>query len=69
MSTPARIDVHHHYLPDIYLRALEAAGKSPPDGMPETPSWSEAEALAAMDRLGILKAYLGVLHKTGTDIR
>ncbi len=60
MSTPARIDVHHHYLPDVYVRALEAAGKSPPDGMPATPSWSEDEALAAMDRLGIAKAYLSI---------
>ncbi|WP_174297104.1 amidohydrolase family protein [Sphingomonas bacterium] len=60
MTRPSRIDVHHHYLPDIYVRSLEAAGKSPPDGMPATPSWSENEALAAMDRLGIAKAYLSI---------
>jgi predicted TIM-barrel fold metal-dependent hydrolase len=57
---PNRIDVHHHYLPDFYLRALEIAGRSPPDGMPATPTWSEAEALRTMDRLGIAKAYLSI---------
>ena len=57
---PTRIDVHHHYLPDFYLRALEAAGRSPPDGMPATPPWSEDDALQTMDRLGIAKAYLSI---------
>ncbi len=57
---PARIDIHHHYLPDFYVRALEAAGRSPPDGIPATPAWSEDDALQTMDRLGIEKAYLSI---------
>ncbi len=35
---PTRIDVHHHYLPDFYVCALEIAGRSPPDGIPATPA-------------------------------
>ena len=59
-TVTSRIDVHHHYLPDFYVRALEAAGRSPPDGMPATPAWSEDDALRTMDRLGIAKAYLSI---------
>lgn len=55
-----RIDVHHHYLPDFYVRALEAVGRSSPDGMLATPAWSEDDALRSMDRLGIARAYLSI---------
>lgn len=58
--TGSRIDVHQHYLPDVYVDALESAGKSPPDGMPSTPAWSEAAALVAMNQLGIAKAYVSI---------
>ena len=57
---PSRIDVHHHYLPDFYVRALEVAGRSPPDVISATPAWSEDDALRAMDRLKIAKAYLSI---------
>lgn len=60
--TGARIDVHQHYLPDAYVDALESAGKSPPDGMPSTPAWSEAAALVAMNQLGIAKAMCRYRH-------
>ena len=56
----ARIDVHHHYVPDFYRVALVAAGHSHPDGMHAIPDWNEAQALRMMDRLGIEKAYLSI---------
>ncbi len=55
-----RIDVHTHYLPDYYREALVAAGITRPDGMPKIPEWSEASALAAMDRLEIAIAMLSI---------
>lgn len=60
MTQAGWTDVHHHYLPPRYVAALEEAGLSPPDGMAATPAWSEADALGAMDRLGIAKAYLSI---------
>lgn len=56
----SRIDVHHHYLPDFYREALVTAGHSRPDGITAIPAWSEASALAVMDRLGIQKAFLSI---------
>lgn len=55
-----RIDVHQHFLPDYYRDALVAAGLSRPDGMPQIPAWSEADALETMDRLGIGTAMLSI---------
>lgn len=55
-----RIDVHAHFLPDDYRRAALAAGHAQPDGMPELPAWSAAEALSLMDRLNIRTAMLSV---------
>jgi predicted TIM-barrel fold metal-dependent hydrolase len=59
-STPGRIDVHAHYLPDAYRRAGLAAGITRPDGMPAWPAWDAATALATMDRLGVACAVLSV---------
>ena len=56
----SRIDVHHHYLPTFYREALVQAGHSRPDGIAAIPDWSEASALATMDRLGIHKAFLSI---------
>lgn len=55
-----KIDVHCHYLPDFYREALIANGHSHPDGVPFIPNWSEDAALAAMDDLGVRKAYLSI---------
>ena len=55
-----RIDVHTHFLPDYYHDALVAAGITQPDGMPQIPAWSEAAALAAMDRLEVATAMLSI---------
>ncbi len=46
MTVPGKLDVHAHYLPDAYRQALERAGHSQPDGMPEIPTWSAAEHVA-----------------------
>ena len=56
----ARVDVHAHFLPDFYREELKKAGLANPDGMPEIPGWSEDEALAIMETLGIRTAILSV---------
>ncbi len=55
-----RVDVHAHFIPEIYRDALLAAGHGRPDGMPAIPPWSADEALAAMDALGIERAMLSI---------
>ena len=59
-TTAPRLDVHAHFIPDFYRAAALAAGLTQPDGMPEWPAWSEQEALATMDRLGIGAALLSL---------
>lgn len=54
------IDVHAHFVPDIYRTAAVAAGHAQPDGMPAIPAWSEAEMIAMMDRQGIRTAFLSI---------
>ena len=54
------VDVHAHFLPEVYADALTTAGVVHPDGMPAVPAWSEASALALMDRLGINAAMLSI---------
>jgi 6-methylsalicylate decarboxylase len=51
-TTPHRIDVHHHLIPDVYARALRDLGITEVAGR-ELPAWSAAESLATMDRHGI----------------
>jgi predicted TIM-barrel fold metal-dependent hydrolase len=60
MTDAGKIDVHAHYLPDFYREALQRSGHSQPDGFPEIPSWSAAEHVAAMDRLGIATSLLSI---------
>ncbi len=55
-----RVDVHAHFIPDLYRDALIEAGHGRPDGMPAIPSWSAGEALGAMDALGIERAMLSI---------
>ena len=57
---PSRVDLHGHYLPADYRRAVVAAGHVHPDGMPELPEWSEGAALAMMDQLGIRTTMLSI---------
>ena len=55
-----RIDVHCHYVPDFYLAAATTAGRAEPDGIAAMPYWSEADALATMDRLDVRTSFLSI---------
>jgi predicted TIM-barrel fold metal-dependent hydrolase len=55
-----KIDVHAHYLPQVYRDALVAAGQAQPDGIPGLPEWSETMAVDAMDRLDVGFAVLSI---------
>jgi predicted TIM-barrel fold metal-dependent hydrolase len=61
------IDVHAHYVPEVYRRALADAGIDRPDGFPFVPDWSAAGAVAAMDELGIDQALISV-SSPGVDL-
>lgn len=50
------IDVHHHFIPDIYREALAAAGIRSSGGK-AIAQWTPEDSLGLMDRLGIEKAY------------
>ncbi len=54
------IDVHTHFVPDVYRRAAHAAGWNKPDGMPGIPEWSEHGMLEMMDNVGIAKGMLSI---------
>lgn len=55
-----RIDVHAHFLPEVYRRALAGAGIDRPDGIKAVPAWSEQLALDTMDRLEVETALLSI---------
>lgn len=55
-----RIDVHAHFVPEVYGQALVAAGITRPDGIKATPEWSEDLHLATMDRLDVETAILSI---------
>jgi predicted TIM-barrel fold metal-dependent hydrolase len=55
-----KIDVHAHFVPDVYRAALQRAGHSQPDGMFAIPEWSADLHLAVMDRLGIATSLLSI---------
>jgi predicted TIM-barrel fold metal-dependent hydrolase len=55
-----RIDVHAHFLPDVYARALAGAGLTTLDGGFPIPRWSAAAALNLMDRQGIATAVVSL---------
>jgi predicted TIM-barrel fold metal-dependent hydrolase len=55
-----RIDVHTHYIPEVYREAALAAGHSKPDGMPAMPRWSADENIRFMDERQIETALLSV---------
>jgi 6-methylsalicylate decarboxylase len=54
------IDVHAHFVPDLYREALVDHGHDQPDGFPVIPEWSADEHVAVMDRLGIATAMLSI---------
>jgi predicted TIM-barrel fold metal-dependent hydrolase len=55
-----RIDVHAHYLPTAYQRALHEAGISTTDGGMPVPAWSVENHLAHMQRAGITTSILSL---------
>ena len=55
-----RIDVHTHFVPEVYRRALAVAGIDRPDGIKGVPAWSEQLALETMDRLDVEVALLSI---------
>ncbi|OJJ66469.1 hypothetical protein ASPBRDRAFT_201089 [Aspergillus brasiliensis CBS 101740] len=61
----SRIDVHHHYLPPIYVQALEAAGGDPSGW--KTPEWSLESDRVLCQKHNIRTAILSVTAP-GPDI-
>jgi predicted TIM-barrel fold metal-dependent hydrolase len=55
-----RIDVHAHFLPEAYARALAGAGLTTLDGGFPIPRWSAAAALDVMDRQEIATAIVSL---------
>jgi predicted TIM-barrel fold metal-dependent hydrolase len=58
--SPPAVDVHAHYLPPSYRKALERAGIAHPDGFPFVPAWSAGSAVQLMDDVGITLALLSI---------
>jgi predicted TIM-barrel fold metal-dependent hydrolase len=55
---PARIDTHHHIVPDAYAQWLRSKG-SDAGGLP-IPQWSIESAIATMDRLHVRTAIVSI---------
>lgn len=57
----AAVDLHAHFLPEEYRRALKAAGLDALDGMPTgVPPWTTGAALELMDEARIAMAVLSI---------
>jgi predicted TIM-barrel fold metal-dependent hydrolase len=54
------IDVHSHFLTEEYVIAATGAGYVRPEGMPRWATWSAADHLALMDRVGVRTAVLSI---------
>lgn len=55
-----RIDVHQHFLPEVYGQALAKAGLRTVDGGMPVPAWSAEAAIAMMDRQQIETAMISL---------
>jgi predicted TIM-barrel fold metal-dependent hydrolase len=55
-----RIDVHAHFLPEVYTQALARAGLTTLDGGFPVPQWSAAAAIEMMDRQEIATAMVSL---------
>ena len=55
-----RIDVHAHFLPEVYAKALARAGLTTLDGGFPVPKWSDTAALDLMDRHEIATAMVSL---------
>jgi predicted TIM-barrel fold metal-dependent hydrolase len=62
MPTPHRIDVHHHFVPQVYKDALIALGSACPSPgyQPPLQNWTEARTLDQMDQAAIASAMISV---------
>jgi 6-methylsalicylate decarboxylase len=58
-AAPARIDVHHHFLPPFHVDAMMMPGRRMG---PAPPQWSPALSLEEMDRSGIATAILSIVQ-------
>ncbi|RDW59535.1 hypothetical protein BP6252_12622 [Coleophoma cylindrospora] len=67
MSSPItdKIDVHNHFIPPFYAKAVLEAGGDPSGWT--TPAWSSTSALTLMEKAGISKAILS-LTAPGVEI-
>lgn len=54
------VDVHVHFLPAAYHRALQEAGVRSLDGGMPIPDWSAEQAIAVMDQYGIAVSVLSL---------
>jgi predicted TIM-barrel fold metal-dependent hydrolase len=55
-----RVDVHQHFLPEVYVAALAKAGLKTLDGGMPIPAWSAETAVAMMDRQQIATAMISL---------
>ncbi|MFZ3006428.1 MAG: amidohydrolase family protein [Phenylobacterium sp.] len=55
-----RVDVHQHFLPEVYAEALAKAGLRTVDGGMPVPAWSASAALEMMDRQEIATAMISL---------
>src|ERR1700677_1818815 len=55
-----RVDVHAHFLPEVYVQALDRAGLKTLDGGFPVPQWSAEAAIEMMDRQGIATAMMSL---------
>ncbi|KAL4931777.1 amidohydrolase family protein [Aspergillus undulatus] len=55
-----KIDVHAHYLPEVYREYYLKYGPTTPDGMPGWWDWDADDHLKMADSLNITKSYLSV---------
>ena len=56
----AKIDLHSHFVPPGYAKALLDAGITNPDGMPRTPDWSEDSHLQFHEQCNVKKSMLSI---------
>jgi len=59
IATPHRIDVHHHFFPERYMKEMAERGISAA-GDVHVPDWTPEKALAMMDRNGIETAIASI---------
>ncbi|MFF5818044.1 amidohydrolase family protein [Lysinibacillus capsici] len=54
------IDMHVHYVPELYRNALETNGLGKPDGMPYLPKWNKEHHFEFNEKMGISASILSI---------